>query len=128
LEIQIGFREGESAKARAAKTIVFPDNKTCYLRNFGDYEQFTLEHDSTHFLSNVSQFLAHEFLHLWLDENVSEEACSQLNSIDGFFGYLVERTKICAGCGKPITRTPYVIHGGLHWHKKCMKKYHDQNA
>lgn len=124
----MGFRDDESEKQRVAKTIVFPDTNVCYLRNFGDYEQFGLEHDPIAFLSEISQVLAHEFLHLWLNENISEEACSELNHVDGISGYLVERTVVCAGCQKIIVKKPYIMHGWLSWHKKCFKQYHDQKC
>lgn len=125
MDIRIGFRPDEAQEGRHGRAIIFKDG-LCYLRNFEEegMERFLLQYSPDEFLSELSNDISHEFLHLLLFIEVSEDAFEKLNVVDGWAGHLLEDLKICRGCGKRIYNPPYIIHGWLHWHKKCFKKYH----
>lgn len=126
MEILIGFRTDESDDYLNAKFIVFEDAK-CFVRNMGkeagDYYALLLERSPRYFIEQLSCELSHEYLHPWLRRNVSEEACANLNKIDGRNGHLLEPRKYCHYCGKLIVEAKgWIGQAACFWHKKCYAK------
>jgi len=120
MEVKVGFKEGSNQ--RRSKMIVYPDGE-CYIRNYNGYSRIDQILNPKYFISNTTQTLSHEFTHLLLGKEVSEEACHLLNSVDGFSGYLVDREKRCFVCKKKILSPPYTIHMLTYWHKQCLEEY-----
>lgn len=125
MELFVGFRPNEDQNFTdlRARFIVFPDGK-CFMRNAGKDSWYAacLKDNPDYFIQGICYELSHEYLHPWLQYNVSEEACHKLNNVDGRRGHLLEPIKLCHACGKRILEhNGYIGQGVFFWHKKCHK-------